>query len=272
MAEYRIKLDVYNGPLDLLLYLIRRDELDIYDIPIARVTEQYVKYVELLKTIDINVAGDFLVMAASLMELKSQLLLPRPVVEEGQEDFSDPRLDLVRQLLEYKKYKDVARELGHNAQEHAHRFSRQPPKLENDPAELDMEDVQVWDLLEAFNSLLEATGSGPAMHEVVYDDTPLELYVTDLLDRVQREQTLTFAEIFAGRRTRAELIGLFLALLELTRRRQIRVEQSSDFSSIYISINTQAGQTEEEQAPPPIHPVQDVNASDNGQETGDGAR
>ena len=237
MSDYRIKLDVYNGPLDLLLYLIRRDELDVYDIPIARVMEQYVKYVEMLKTIDINLAGEFLVMAASLMEIKSQLLLPRPAVEEGQEDLVDPRADLVRQLLEYKKYKDVAHQLGDNAQEHAHRFSRQPPRVDDEAVELDMEDVQVWDLLEAFNDLLEATGSSPAMHEVVYDDTPLELYVTDLLDRVQREQTLTFAEVFAGRRSRAELIGLFLALLELTRRRQIRVEQSSDFSSIYITLN-----------------------------------
>ena len=112
MAEYKVELDAYNGPLDLLLYLIRRSEVDIYDIPIAQVTEQYVAYVTLLQNLDPDVAGDFLVMAATLMEIKSRTLLPRPPVEDDDEDdLTDPRLELVRQLLEYKKFKDAARTL-----------------------------------------------------------------------------------------------------------------------------------------------------------------
>src|SRR5512137_203398 len=121
MQDYRVQLDIYQGPLDLLLYLIRRDEVDIYDIPIARITGQFVQYVELLREIDPNVVGDFLVMAATLMEIKSRMLLPRPPAEEGEEELVDPRLDLVRQLLEYKRFKDAAGRLAEAAEERAMR-------------------------------------------------------------------------------------------------------------------------------------------------------
>ena len=128
-TEYRVDLDVYNGPLDLLLYLIKRDELDIYDIPIAHITEQYCKYVDLLKKIDLSLAGEFMVLAASLIELKARMLLPRPVIEGDDSEALDPRLELVRQLLEYKQFKDVARDLGQSARLAA---SRYPPALRKD--------------------------------------------------------------------------------------------------------------------------------------------
>src|SRR5882672_3490287 len=123
MADYRVQTEIYNGPMDLLLYLIRRDEIEICDIPISRITEQYLQYVQTLKQIDPNVAGEFLVMAAVLMEIKSRMLLPRPPQVQGEEDdLADPRLELVRQLLEYKRFKDASLELGAAAQAAAMRW------------------------------------------------------------------------------------------------------------------------------------------------------
>jgi segregation and condensation protein A len=140
---YRVQLDVFTGPLDLLLYLIRRDELDIQDIQIARLTEQYLEYVRLLEELDPNTAGDFLVMASTLVELKSRALLPTPPLEaEGDED--DPQKLLVRQLLEYKRFKDAARALGSAAEERGKRYARQPADLPRELEGVELEEAQVW--------------------------------------------------------------------------------------------------------------------------------
>jgi segregation and condensation protein A len=238
MVDYRVQTDVYDGPMELLLYLIRREEVDIYDIPIARITQQYCGYVETMKAIDPNVAGEFLVMAAVLMEIKSRMLLPRPPAEEGQEeDLSDPRLELVRQLLEYKKFKDASLELGQAAALAAIRWPRSPVRPEPPPpGEIDMEEVQIWDLVAVFNKLMAAIGAGAATHQVVFDDTPIALHAADILDRLQREgQDLAFEAIFAGR-NKVEMIGLFLALLELMRQRRVRVVQAGLFSPIRIVL------------------------------------
>ncbi len=237
-TEYRVDLDVYNGPLDLLLYLIKRDELDIYDIPIAHITEQYCAYVDLLKQIDLTLAGEFMVLAASLIELKAKMLLPRPVLEGDDSETLDPRLELVRQLLEYKQFKDVASELGQSAQLAA---SRYPPALRKDDLhldkadhELDLRDVAVWDLLEAFDKLMAATLAGKYQHEVIYDDTPIDIYEADIIDRLGTEGSLSFTDIFRGRVNKGEIIGLFLALLELIRQELVRAEQSKATEEIYI--------------------------------------
>lgn len=238
MPDYSVQIDVYNGPLDLLLYLIRREEVDIYDIPVARITEQYLGYVETLRIIDPNVAGDFLVMAATLMEIKSRMLLPNPPAEDGEiEDLSDPRLELVRQLLEYKKFKDASLELGSAAEIAAQRWPRTPPGVDSkSPSEIDLEDVQIWDLVAAFNKLMSAIGAGASSHDVVFDDTPIALHATDILDRIQGEGgEMTFDRIFAGR-TRAEMIGLFLALLELMRQQRVRITQTEIFAPIMIVL------------------------------------
>ena len=236
--EYRVKLDVYDGPLDLLLYLIKRDELDIYDIPIAHITEQYCKYVELIKNVDLTLAGDFMVMAASLIELKTRMLLPRPTIAEADGEILDPRLELVRQLLEYKRFKDAAMELGESAQIAAARY---PPALrtkalglDKQPEELDLRNVAVWDLLEAFDKLMAATLAGKYQHEVVYDDTPIDLHEADIMDRLTTEGPLSFNDIFRGRLNKSEIIGLFLALLELIKQKRIRAEQSTATDEIYI--------------------------------------
>ena len=158
--DYRVNLDIYNGPMDLLLYLIRRDEVDIHDIPIARITQQFVQYVELIKQLDPNLVGDFLVMAATLMEIKTRMLLPAaPEGEEGEDEFAiDPRGELVRQLLEYKRFKDAAGDLSTAAQTQALQHARRPGALKLDSEEQDLEDVQVWDLMNAFTKVLESIG------------------------------------------------------------------------------------------------------------------
>ena len=237
--EYRVELDVYNGPLDLLLYLIKRDELDIYDIPITRILDTYMTYVDMLKRmrhengLDINVAGDFLVMAATLMEIKSAMLLPKPPPAEGEAsaaaELADPRYELVQQLLEYKKIKDSAALLEQRQKDQERRFPRvpaAPTSTSDEPPPLDLDEVQIWDLLDSFNRLMKEVGvRGPRIHEVVYDDTPIDLHAADIEDRLNREGKLSLRALVIGRKSRSEMIGVFLALLELIRQKKILVFQ-----------------------------------------------
>ena len=240
--EYRVELEVYNGPLDLLLYLIKRDELDIYDIPIARITDTYLAYVNMLRDmkdregLDINVAGEFLVMAATLMEIKSAMLLPKAPATQQQDGLSaaqeltDPRYELVQQLLEYKRLKDSATLLERRQHEHGARFPRVPPSREgnsDEPPPVDLDEVQIWDLLTAFDRLMKEVGvRKPRYHEVLYDDTPIDLHAADIEDRLRREGKLTLRQLIIGRTGRSEMIGVFLALLELIREKKILVEQN----------------------------------------------
>jgi segregation and condensation protein A len=241
-VEYRVELEVYNGPLDLLLYLIKRDELDIYDIPIARITDSYLVYVNMLREmkdrdgLDINVAGEFLVMAATLMEIKSAMLLPKAPASQQQDGLSaaqeltDPRYELVQQLLEYKRLKDSATLLERRQHEHEARFPRVPASREgnsDEPPPVDLDEVQIWDLLTAFDRLMKEVGvRKPRYHEVLYDDTPIDLHAADIEDRLRREGKLTLRQLVIGRSGRSEMIGVFLALLELIREKKILVEQN----------------------------------------------
>lgn len=236
MQDYRVQLDSYSGPMDLLLYLIRRDEIDIYDIPISRILEQYLGYVQLLQKLDPEIVGEFLVLAATLMEIKSRMLLPKPPPDEKDDTGLDPRADLVRQLLAYRTYREAAMRLADKAELHAQRFPRPGQELPAGDEEVDLEDVQIWDLLTAFNKLLAAVGRAKATHDVHYDDTPISLHATDILDRLDREgPTMPFAGIFEGR-TRSEMIGLFLALLELIRQKRVRITQDKQFDAIVVTL------------------------------------
>ena len=237
MSEYTVALDVYNGPLDLLLFLIRRDEVDVHDIPIARVTEQYLKYIDLLQQLDPDAVSEFLVLAATLMEIKSRMLLPTPPPEEGDEEIADPRLELVRQLLEYKKFKDAARYLEDTADVQAQKHPRIPVAPPKPADEVELENLDIWDLFDAFNRLLEQTGGRrDAVHTVGVDDTPLALHAEDIVDALQRANgSKKFEEIFAGR-DKPEMIGLFLALLELIRNRRVRISQDKAFGTIWIHL------------------------------------
>lgn len=238
MAAYRVNLDIFAGPLDLLLYLVRKEEVDIYDIPIATITDQYVRYIEMLKILDIDLASDFLVMAATLMEIKSAMLLPRAGPGQFEvDDLSDPRAELIRQLLEYKKFKDAANLLAAAADEHREHFPRPDSvterlKPDTEP-EIDIERVSVWNLLEAFDSIMKATSSIRDISHIK-DDTPIDLYQIEILHRLQTEGPMSFERLFEPGTNRFVMIGLFLALLELVREELVRAEQTQPAASIYL--------------------------------------
>jgi segregation and condensation protein A len=238
LADYRVNLDIFAGPMDLLLYLVRREEVDIYDIPIAEITEQYVRYIEMLQSLDIDLAGDFLVMASTLLQIKSAMLLPKTDADAavGSEDLTDPRAELIRQLLEYKKFKDAANLLSAAADETTKRFSRPGTIIErlkpSDEPEVDIEQLSVWDLLEAFGSIVEATGGASFDVSHIKDDTPIDLYQIEILHRLQTEGGMSFERVFEGRTGRIVMIGLFLAILELIREKLAGAEQQG--SSIYL--------------------------------------
>lgn len=243
MADYRVHLEIFAGPLDLLLYLVRKEEVDIYDIPLAKITDQYLRYVEMLKRFDIDLAGDFLVMAATLMEIKSAMLLPKATPEDMSEDeAADPRAELIRQLLEYKKFKDAANLLDAAAEQHQERHGRPTSLIDrlapDTKPEVDMDQVSIWDLLEAFDTVCKATGN-VAYTGHIKDDTPIDLYQIEILHRLQTEGPMTFERIFDSRPNRLVMVGLFLAMLELIRDRLIWVEQDEGAANqIYLRALT----------------------------------
>jgi segregation and condensation protein A len=224
--------------VDLLLYLVRKEEVDIYDIHIAKITDQYIRYIEMLKSLDIDLAGDFLVMAATLMQIKSAMLLPKVESDQFQDDdLSDPRTELIRQLLEYKKFKDAANLLDAAAEEQKERFARPDTIVEglrpDAEPEVDIEQVSIWDLLEAFDLVCKAIGNVGDISRIK-DDTPIDLYQIEILHRLQTEGPMTFERIFESKTSRVVMIGLFLALLELIREKLIWAEQQSTGSAIYV--------------------------------------
>ncbi len=242
MSQYRVNLDIFAGPLDLLLYLVRKDEVDIYDIPISTVTGEYIKHIDMLKLFDIELAGDFLVMAATLMEIKSAMLLPR-VEEDSEEETesTDPRAELVRQLLEYKKFKDAANMLEDSAAVRIQRFTRPDAiisklKPQEEP-ELDLDEVSIWTLLEAFDGIMQATGNYQS-YEHIHDDTSIDFYQIEVLHRLQTEGPRTFRELFEDKSNKLQMIGVFLGMLELMKSELIWVEQTDCVGEIRIRAKT----------------------------------
>jgi segregation and condensation protein A len=241
MTDYRINLDIFSGPLDLLLYLVRKEEVDIYDIPIAKITEEYIRHIEMMQLFDIELAGEFLIMAAMLMEIKSAMLLPKDQVNALEEDVSDPRHELIRQLLEYKKYKDAANMLNLSSQTQQQKYSRSDniiqslePKTE---PELDLESITVWDLLNAFDTMMKATGNLMDIRHIT-DDTPIDLYQIEVLHRLQNEGPMNFTRIFEGKKNKLVMVGLFLGVLELVREKLITAEQAKPGMPIYLRALT----------------------------------
>jgi len=258
---YTIRLEDFEGPLDLLLYLIRKDEVDIYNIPIATITEQYIQHVKELESvgtgrIDIDTAGEFLVMAATLMEIKSRMLMPAaPCVAAESEGPSkkrplDPRTELVRQLLEYKKYRDAANALEHRAEQWRRRFPTARAGVDDaqlqaalDAApDMEMEDLDLLDLVDAFRKIAESVNFDRlGDHQITYDDTPIELHAEDIISRLRSDslpasgEGLPLQAMLAGR-SRSEMVGLFLALLELIRNRRVRVAQDKVEGAIYVRL------------------------------------
>lgn len=246
--DYQVRLNSFQGPMDLLLFLIRRAEVDIADIPIQQITEQYFAFLKQLNSIDIDVAGEFLVMAATLIEIKSRTLAPtnrKAGDSEGGSnalDDSDPRFELVKQLLDYQKYRSAADELARLRKEFAERWavsSRGATLPEEEEREYDMDDVHMMDLIDAYERIVAGIDlSKVGDHRVEYDDTPISLHQTDLVDRLAHapEKRMSLQEIFRGR-SRGESIGLFLAMLELAREQKIGIAQDKMNGSIEIELN-----------------------------------
>ena len=231
--DYQVVLDAFRGPLDLLLFLVKREEVDVRDIPVARVAEQFKDYLDVLTLIDVERAGDFLVTAATLMEIKSKLLLPH--AEESAETVEDPRRQLVQQLIQYKRFKDAAGLLESQAERHALRLPRQPAAAGPSHSPQRLQTVELWDLVSAFGRLMRET-MAQQTHDVVVDQTPLHVYMGMILDRLQAEVRLPFAAIFTPPHTRGRLVGLFLGVLELTKQRRIVPEQSEPFTEIWVAL------------------------------------
>ncbi len=236
--DYKVELEVFEGPLDLLLYLIRKDEVDIYNIPIERITTQYMEYLSVMRMLDLNIAGEFIVMAATLMMIKSRMLLPveeRP--EEEDEDESDPRWDLVRQLVEYKKFKDIASQLQEREfyQENVFDFGgHNVVAADVDDAGLALQDVGLFDLIAAFNEVLKKAPP-EQLGEIAADRYTVADKIDYVLKTVRRGVSLRFSQMFSQMASRNEIICTFLALLELLRLRQIAAVQEARFGDIVIS-------------------------------------
>lgn len=248
LEDFRAELDVFSGPLDLLLHLIKQEEVDIFEVPVSRVTDRYLAAVRTMELFDVNVAAEFLVVAATLMEIKSRTLLPPAEAAEQEEE--DPGVELVRRLLEYKKYKEAAGELEERARRRAARAAR--PHAEHEPdepegPELLLEELAVWDLMTAFSEVVEQTQLKRPAH-VVRSNVPVSAYVEEVLDRLRSAGgSVGFLEFFTGGPSRHRVVGLFLALLELVRQRRIGVEQPGDDAARMV-IRLCPGQAPEERA------------------------
>ena len=233
--EYKVKLEVFEGPLDLLLFLIKRDEVDIYDIPIEHITKQYLDFMELFKMLDLDVAGEFVVMAANLIYIKSRALLPvhaQPPDEEAEEE--DPRWELVRQLLEYKKFKDAAAQLGQREADRQGIFARAAESSEPVP-ERPLGEVSVFDLINAFNKVLKRIEDKREDLAEIFEEN---FTVADKIDLILKITAggvaLKFTEMFAEAASRGEIVVTFLAMLELVRLKQLRCVQPEPFAEIEL--------------------------------------
>lgn len=236
---YRVELEIFTGPLDLLMYLVRRNELDIRDLKIAKITEQFQEFLELLVLLDLDLIGDFLVMAASLVEIKSRESLPRPPEPEEEEvvsDTFDPKGELVQQLLEYRKFKDAAMALEERAatwQERYPRLSPERPDTGKDHAADLIREVELWDLVSALGRVLKQK-EVEQRATVRYDDTPIQVYVERISLRVKEAGRVSFSTLFGEETERSRIVGMFLAVLELLRHHGYRAEQLVDYGEIVI--------------------------------------
>ena len=238
--DYKVNLEIFEGPLDLLLYLIRREELEIYDIPIGRITEQYMQYLDLMRQLNLDVAGEFIVMAATLMVIKSRMMLPvdrRKSDEDTDEEWVDPRLDLVRQLIEYKKFKDAAGKLAEYEAltQESFDYGGGRPKFEKTAADAAdaLASIDMFDLLTAFQEVLARLNEIPqeelkGMRWSVPDKMDM------ILERSRAEGQVSFSTLFTPRSPRGEVIVTFLALLELLRQHRVIVYQNDAFHEITV--------------------------------------
>jgi len=237
MSEYKVKFEVFEGPLDLLLYLIKKEEVDIYSVNLTKLATQFIEYIEMMREFDLEIAGEFLVMASTLMYIKSRELLPvdQQAQIEGEEEGEDPRWELIRQLVEYKKFKDAAAQLQTLEARMEGVFPRVPAKLEfesDKPAP--KPDVSIFDLLNAVNSVLKRFEKRDSTREIFEDKWTVSEKIEYILRVMESRGSVRFSELFEDATSRSEVVCTFLALLELIRLKQLVCAQSEDFGEIEI--------------------------------------
>ncbi len=238
-ATYRVKLPVFEGPLDLLLYLIRKNELDIYDIPVSLVVKQYMEYLDLMRSLDLDVAGEFLVMAATLSQIKSQMMLPGEPGEE-EEEGEDPRAELVKRLLDYQRYKEAAEELMARPVLGREVFVRdESTEAIEEAAECSgiesvrFAEVGIFELLSAFKEVMERA-QVTDWHEVTMERVSIMDRINWMLEKLKEVETLSFDQLFTHVTDKAVIIATFLAILELIRLKVVKAAQEKQFDNIYL--------------------------------------
>ena len=231
--SYKVQLEIFEGPLDLLLYLIKREELDIYHIPIALIAEQYLEYIRVMRMLNLDLAGEFLVMAATLMHIKSRMLLPKEALEKEELE-EDPQVELIKQLVEYQKFKEAAENLEERQIKQEETFSRG----RDETMDLAREDgflleASVFDLLTAFSHVLERVGE-EGFAEIIEDGVTVNEKIREILDILRMKASLNFTKLFVGLATKVEMIVTFMALLELIRLKEIKILQAQRFGEIRV--------------------------------------
>ncbi|MDD4909811.1 MAG: segregation/condensation protein A [Candidatus Omnitrophica bacterium] len=236
--SYKVKLEVFEGPLDLLLYLVKKDHLNICDIPIAEVTEQYLQYIELMRLLDLNIAGEFLVMASTLINIKSKMLLPAEEKQALEEEEEDPRQELVNRLIEYQRFKEAAGKLKRLEDARREVFTRD---ANDDPAEIDDEvyfEASLFDLIAAFRNALKEVPKD-IFYEVIKDEFTVEQKIHDILHLLLIESRILLSELFNKARSKIEIVSTFLAILELIRLKEVKVRQKGVFGEVEVIRNAE---------------------------------
>ncbi|MEX2310289.1 MAG: segregation/condensation protein A [Pirellulales bacterium] len=233
--QFRIALDIFRGPLDLLLYLVRKQELDVTEISIAAVTQQFLEYIAVLEQIDVDAVGEFLDMASMLIEIKSRTVLPGD--EEVEDELEDPRQELVRRLLEYKQYRDAASMLEERSREWRERYPRLASDVAAQPLTPDQQpirEVELWDLVSAFGRVLKEKHALAGPESIRYDETPIHVYMQRIDERLRRDGRVAFTAFFDTTVHKSALVGMFLAVLELMRHQHARAAQPELFGEIWL--------------------------------------
>ncbi|HWD94167.1 MAG TPA: segregation/condensation protein A [Verrucomicrobiae bacterium] len=255
MAEYKVKFEVFEGPLDLLLYLIKKEEVDIYQVNLTKLATQFIEYIDTMRLLDLEIAGEFLVMASTLMYIKSRELLPveQQVQVEGDEEGEDPRWELIRQLVEYKKFKDAAAQLQTLEVARENTFPRLPikPDFEADRPVAKPE-VSIFDLLNAVNTVLQRFTKRDDLRDIFEDKWTVSEKIEHVMKAITERGRVTFSELFAQAASRSEVVCTFLALLELIRLKQLVCAQPEPFAEIEVTRSQTAGQAS---ALPPSEPA-----------------
>jgi segregation and condensation protein A len=253
MSEYKVKFEVFEGPLDLLLYLIKKEEVDIYEVNLTQLATEFIRYIEVMRLLDLEIAGEFLVMASTLMYIKSRELLPldQQVETDGEDDGEDPRWELIRQLVEYKKFKDAAAQLQALEIHQEDVFPRLPAKPEFEVEAPMRPEVSLFDLVNAVGAILKRVTQREDLRDVFEDKWSVSEKIEMIIKAIAEKARLKFSDLFEGAMSRTEVVVTFLALLELIRLKQIVAVQSEAFGEIEICRAEPAPPAAPQTAAPP---------------------